>query len=412
MNVNVEKTVPVSFKEVVDAYAIARQGGKASGIDHESWKDFERNLEKNLYVVWNRLASGSYFPQPVRLKMIPKPDGKQRKLGIPTIRDRISQQVIKSRMEAPMERIFSDNSYGYRPGRNAHQAIEAVNQSNRQYDWVIDLDISKFFDEIDHELLLKAVSMVITEKWMLMYIRRILEAPEADEQGELQSRQGRGTPQGGVISPLLANLFLHYALDRWLELYHPQCRFIRYADDVVIHCRTLSEAQKVMQAVTERLTSVKLRVNQTKSKIAYCKDSRRRGVHEHNSFKFLGFQFQPRTCKSKAGKLFQIFNPAISGDNQAKIKEGIRTTVYWRSTSQSLENIAKELNSKLRGWCGYFAEFGIREFRKTMCYLQEKLAGWIKRKYKLLGKNQNWLRLKEYMRINPNLFHHWAKGYV
>ena len=184
-------------------------------------EDFILHVRIDMTVVWNRLASGSYFPQLVRLKMIPKPDGKQRKLGIPTIRDRISQQVIKSRMEAPMERIFSDNSYGYRPGRNAHQAIEAVNQSNRQYDWVIDLDISKFFDEIDHELLMKAVSTVITEKWMLMYIRRILEAPEADEQGELQSRQGRGTPQGGVISPLLANLFLHYALDRWLELYHP-----------------------------------------------------------------------------------------------------------------------------------------------------------------------------------------------
>jgi group II intron reverse transcriptase/maturase len=412
MKVNIEKTVPIRFKEVVDAYSVVRQGGKASGIDHESWKDFECGLEKNLYVVWNRLASGAYFPQPVRLKMIPKADGKQRKLGIPTIRDRIAQQVLKSRMEARMERIFSPNSYGYRPGRNAHQAIEAVKLSNRRYDWVIDLDISKFFDEIDHELLIKALETVIPEKWMLMYIRRILEAPEADEHGNLHSREGRGTPQGGVISPLLANLFLHYALDRWLEIYHPQCCFVRYADDVVIHCRTLPEAQKLMQAVTERLATVKLRVNPTKSKIAYCKDSNRRGEHEHISFKFLGFQFQPRTVRSRSGNLFQSFMPAISIDNQAKIKESIRTSVNWHSTNQSIENIADMLNSKIRGWCGYFAELGKTEFKKTMCYLQEKLANWIKRKYKIPSKVQNWQRLKEYIKFQPNLFYHWQTGYV
>jgi group II intron reverse transcriptase/maturase len=412
MKVNVEKTVPVMFKEVVDAYAVARQGGKASGIDHESWKDFERELEKNLYVVWNRLASGSYFPQPVRLKMIPKPDGKQRKLGIPTIRDRISQQVLKARMESRMEGIFSDHSYGYRPGRNARQALEAVNAANRRYDWVIDLDISKFFDEIDHELLMKAVDTIIPEKWMKMYLRRILEAPEEDEQGNLHSRAGRGTPQGGVVSPLLANLFLHYALDRWLEIYYPKVCFTRYADDVIIHCSSLSEAQRLMQAVTQRLATVKLRVNETKSKIAYCKDSWRRGKHEHHSFKFLGFQFQPRTFKSKSGKLLQSFKPAISIDNQAKIKESIRTSVYWHGTGQSLEFIAETLNSKLRGWVGYFAELGRAEFRKTMCYLQEKLAGWIKRKYKIQGKVKNWLFLKKYMKLHPTLFYHWQTGYV
>jgi len=412
MKVNVEKTVPVSFKEAADAYAVARQGGKASGIDRESWKDFEGNLEKNLYVVWNRLASGSYFPRPVRLKMIPKPDGKQRKLGIPTIRDRIAQQVLTARMEPRCESIFSPNSYGYRPGRSARQAIEEVKQNTRKYDWVIDLDISKFFDEIDHELLMKAVETVISEKWMLMYIRRILEAPEEDEEGILHSREGRGTPQGGVISPLLANLFLHYALDRWLEINHPQIRFTRYADDVVIHCRTLAEAQNLMQAIKERMTAVKLRVNEVKSKIVYCKDSNRCGVHEHISFKFLGFQFQPRTVRSKFGKLFRSFSPAISNDNQTKIKESIRTSVYWHSTSQSLELIADVLNSKLRGWVGYFAAFGKTVFRQTMCYLQEKLADWIKRKYKLQGNIQSWHKLKEYMEVKSNLFYHWEKGYV
>jgi group II intron reverse transcriptase/maturase len=412
MIVNVGKTVPISFKEVEEAYAVARQGGKASGIDRESWEDFEREKEKNLYVVWNRLASGTYFPQPVRLKMIPKPDGKQRKLGIPTIRDRIAQQVLKGRMESRCEGIFSSHSYGYRPGRNAHQALEAVTTANRQYDWVIDLDISKFFDEIDHELLMKAVETVVPEKWMRMYIRRILEAPEEDEQGILHSREGRGTPQGGVISPLLANLFLHYALDRWLERHYPQCRFTRYADDVVVHCSTLTEAQMLMQAIKERMSEVKLRVNETKSKIAYCKDSWRKGGHEHNSYKFLGFQFQPRTFKSKSGKMLQSFKPAISIDNQTKIKEAIRKTIYWNSTNQSLERIADLLNSKLRGWVGYFAALGRAEFRKTMVYLQEKLADWIRRKYKITGENQSWHRLKELMKVSPNLFYHWQTGYV
>ena len=247
---------------------------------------------------------------------------------------------------------------------------------------------------------MKAVETVISEKWMLMYIRRILEAPEEDEQGIRHSREGRGTPQGGVISPLLANLFLHYALDRWLENNYPEIRFTRYADDVVIHCSSLAEAENLMQAVKERMTAVKLRVNEVKSKIVYCKDSNRSGEHEHINFKFLGFQFQARTVRSKFGKLFQSFSPAISNDNQTKIKESIRKTVYWHSTSQTLELIAQVLNSKLRGWIGYFAEFGKTVFRNTMCYLQERLAAWIKRKYKLQSNIQCWLRLKEYMNSN------------
>ena len=412
MKVNVEKTVPIRFKEVVDAYAVARQGGKAWGIDYESWTEFERNDARNLYAVWNRLASGSYYPQPVRQKMIPKPDGKQRKLGIPTIRDRIAQQVLKARMEQRFEQIFSPHSYGYREGRSARQALEAVKMSNRQYDWVIDLDISKFFDEIDHELLMKAVQTVIHEKWLLMYIRRILEAPEEDEKGNRYSRQGKGTPQGGVISPLLANLFLHYALDRWLEIYYPQCSFERYADDVVIHCNSLQEAQKVMQAVKERLTVVKLRIKETKSKIVYCKDSFRRRKHEHYSFKFLGFQFQPRTYRNKNGEIRQSFMPAISMENQSKIKATIRAVVCWHNSRQTLEDIAGVLNTKLRGWVGYFAALGRAEFRKTMCYLQEKLAGWMKRKYKMRGNILCWYRLKEYMKCFPNLFYHWEMGYI
>jgi len=412
MKVNVEKTVPISFKEVVDAYAAARQGGKATGIDCESWSDFEQNVEKNLYVVWNRLASGSYFPQPVRLKMIPKADGKQRKLGIPAIRDRIVQHVLKARLEPRLEGIFSENSYGYRPGRNAHQAIEAVKASNRKFDWVIDLDISKFFDEIDHELLMKALEKVVQEKWLLMYLRRILEAPEVSEDGTEQSRQGMGTPQGGVISPLMANLFLHYTLDRWLEIHYPRISFVRYADDVVIHCSSLQEAQMLMQAISERMTSVKLRLNHTKSKIAYCKDYRRRGNHEHTSFKFLGFLFRPRTFRKKGGKPYQSFMPDISSENQTKIRESIRNKVHWHNTSQTLENIAGNLNSMIRGWYSYFAKFGWFSFVETMYYLQEKIATWLRRKHKLRSKVKGWKHLFENMKTNPKLFYHWETGQV
>jgi group II intron reverse transcriptase/maturase len=412
MKVNVEKTVPISFREVVQAYASARQGGKATGIDEESWSAFEQNVEKNLYVVWNRLASGSYFPQPVRLKMIPKPDGKQRKLGIPSIRDRIAQQVLKARLEPRLEGIFSESSYGYRPGRNAHQAIEAVKSSNRKFDWVIDLDISKFFDEIDHELLMKAVETVVSEKWLLMYLRRILQAPEVDEEGNEHSRQGRGTPQGGVISPLLANLFLHYALDRWLEIHHRQISFVRYADDVVIHCSSLQEAQSLMQAIDERMTSVKLRLNREKSKIAYCKDYKRTGNHEHTTFKFLGFLFRPRTFRKKGCKTYQSFMPDVSSENQTKIRETIRKDVHWHNTSQTLENIAGKLNSKIRGWYSYFARYGKASLVATMYYLQEKIATWLRRKHKWRSRVKGWQCLFENMKTCPLLFYHWDIGHV
>jgi group II intron reverse transcriptase/maturase len=274
---------------VVRAYHKVRQGGKASGIDHESWEDFDKNVEDNLFVIWNRMSSGSYHPQAVREVEILKKDGKTRKLGIPTLRDRIAQQVVKVYMEERIDHLFHENSYGYRPLKSAHQAVEQVKQNCYKLDWVIDLDISKFFDEIDHELMLKAVEHVIGEKWVMMYVSRWLQMPIQKNDGTITKREGRGTPQGGVISPLLANLYLHYAFDMWLSKNYSKIRFVRYADDIVIHCVNKEEAEKVLEAVEKRLAEVKLQIKKEKTHIAYCKDYKRKGKYENVKFEFLGF---------------------------------------------------------------------------------------------------------------------------
>src|SRR4030066_859761 len=244
LNVHIDKTVPIEFRQVVKAYWKVRKGGKAVGIDNESWTDFEKETEKNLYVIWNRLASGSYHPQAVREVEIPKKDGKKRKLGIPTLRDRIAQQVVKEHMERRIDRLFHENSYGYRPLKSAHQAIEQVRRNCYRQDWVIDMDISKFFDEIDHGLMIKAVENVMEGKWGKMYVERWLRMPVQKQDGTLQQKAGKGTPQGGVISPLLANLYLHFTLDMWLTKHYPRVNFVRYADDVGVNCTSKAEAEK------------------------------------------------------------------------------------------------------------------------------------------------------------------------
>lgn len=409
MNVHVVKTVPITFEMVVEAYAKVKQGGKAAGIDGETWKDFEsKGASKQLYVIWNRMASGSYFPQPVREMEIPKKDGKMRKLGIPTVRDRIAQQVVKKYMEQRIDIHFHPNSYGYRPLKNAKQAIDQVRENCLKQDWVIDMDISKFFDEIDHELMLKAVQALLPEKWISTYVQRWLEMPIVKADGSLHEKGKRGTPQGGVISPLLANLFLHYGLDKWLEKYYPQTKFVRYADDAVVHCNTAEEAKALLASISERMQQVGLRLNETKTKIVYCKDYRRKQKAENVQFGFLGFSFQPRVSKSKfeKGRSFTVFTPEISKENQKKIRESIRETVNWRNTSQPIEQIAELLNSKLRGWINYFGSYGKRQLRQTMMYLELKLIKWIAHKHKQ-GTRKSTKQLQTLRMQTPKLFYYW-----
>src|ERR1700730_4921958 len=413
MNVHVIKTVPITFKMVVEAYQKVKKGGKAAGIDGESWQTFDKDAQGNLYVIWNRLSSGSYHPSAVRETEIPKKDGKMRKLGIPTLRDKIAQCVVKDYMEKRIDQKFHQQSYGYRPMKSGREAIEQVRKNCMQKDWVIDLDISKFFDEIDHELLMKALEAMVEEKWVRMYVKRWLEMKIQDKEGKQYDRQGKGTPQGGGISRLLANIFLHYALDKWLERYYPQISFVRYADDMVVHCNTKEEAEQLLQAIRVRMQQVNLRLNEKKTQIVYCRDYRRTRNHDKVQFGFLGFSYQPRKSKSKygEGKSYTAFTAEIGKENQRKIGEQIKETIAWRNTRMEMMEIALKLNSKIRGWINYFGLYGKAELRRTMMHLDYRLIKWLQAKYKISGTRKATIKLATIRKENPTMFYHWEKGY-
>lgn len=410
MEEHVGKTVPITLEQVTSAYRKVRQGGKGTGIDQESWIDFDKKVDENLYVIWNRLSSGSYHAQAVREVEIPKKDGKLRKLGIPTLRDRVAQQVVKVYMEEKIEPLFHENSYGYRPLKSAHQAIEQVRQNCYRLDWVLDLDISKFFDEIDHEIMLKAVDHVVKEKWVRMYVSRWLQAPTQKADGTLQPKEGKGTPQGGVISPLLANLYLHYTLDKWLSKYYPKVSFVRYADDVIIHCTSKEQAEEILEAVEKRLAVVKLRLNRAKTQIAYCKDYKRREEHERVKFEFLGFSYQPRPRKSqKDGRAFLAFAAEINQANMKKIREVIRDSISHRKTRLEITDIARYLNPKLRGWINYFGIYSMNSLNNVTLRVDQRLIKWLSTKHKI-NLRKAFLMLNRIKQEKPNLFYHWKIG--
>jgi len=408
------KSIPITKQMVTDAYKKVKSNKGSAGIDGISLEQFELKLERNLYKIWNRLASGSYFPPAVKEVEIPKKDGKKRQLGIPTVGDRVAQMVIKDLVEQRFEKEFMPNSYGYRPLKSAHQALESVRQNVRKYAWVIDLDIKGFFDNIDHELLMQAVERHVDEKWIKMYIRRWLEMPIEIKSGELIEKQGKGTPQGGVISPLLANLFLHYVLDKWLTIKYPGLNFVRYADDAIIHCRTKTEAEEVLKAITVRLSECKLELHEKKTKIAYCKDYRRKEKFDNVRFDFLGFSFHPQTFKSKQNNgLFLGFGLSISKTSRNNIVREIRQTKFHRWTTATIEDIAEMLNPKIRGWLNYYGKLQKRGLNQVLRRLNSRLIHWLINKYKRL-KSSLKLAYKLLGKIklsNPTLFAHWKAGY-
>ena len=409
MDVHVRRVVPITYEMVAYAYQKVRKGGKSAGVDEESWAEFEtKGVEKELYVIWNRMASGSYFPQAVKRVEIPKKNGSTRTLGIPTVRDRIAQEVVRDYMEKRIDIKFHEHSYGYRPMKSSHEALKQVRKNVSEKDWVIDMDISKFFDEIDHDLMLQAVEAMLEEKWVKMYVKRWLEMKVQKADGTVEERHGKGTPQGGVISPLLANLYLHYSLDQWLERHYPTVSFVRYADDIVLHCVTEKEAQELLIALKDRLTQVKLRVNEAKTKIVYCKDYRRKALHDKTQFGFLGFSFQPRQALSKiiAGSSYTLFAGEISRENQVKIREEIRESINWGNTTLETKVIALKLNTKLRGWIHYFGLFGKRTLRRTMLYVDARLVKWLMRKHKV-GYRAAQSILGTIHTKQPHLFYHW-----
>jgi RNA-directed DNA polymerase len=351
------KSLPITKEMVWEAYLQVRRKGKSAGVDELSMSQYDLQRHRHLYKVWNRLTSGSYFPPPVLQVEIPKKNGSVRKLGIPTISDRVAQTVIRNQIEERLEMIFHPQSYGYRPKSSAHQALEQVRKNCWRYDWVIDLDIKNFFDDIDHDKLLKALSRHVEEKWALRYIERWLKAPLQTQKGERLART-KGTPQGGVISPLLANLFLHYTLDVWLGREDSTIEFVRYADDIIIHCRTQGQAEHILQNIKERVEYCGLTLHPDKTKIVYCKDFRRQQKYEKVQFDFLGYTFQPRTSKSKkTGRLFLGFDCAISIQSRSRIFEQIRKMEIPRMRCDSIVGIAYHLNPKLRGWIRYFGKY-------------------------------------------------------
>lgn len=412
---NETKSIPISHQMIQEAYKKVKSNKGSGGIDNMSMEQFDAKKSKHLYKLWNRMASGSYFPPPVKEVEIPKKDGSVRKLGIPTISDRVGQMVVKDLIESRLEKVFSKNSYGYRPNRNAHQALKNVREHCWKTDWVIDLDIKGFFDNIDHKLLMLAVEKHVPEKWVRMYIHRWLEMPVLTKSEELIEKQGKGTPQGGVISPLLANLFLHYAFDKWLENFDNTVNFTRYADDVIVHCQSEAHATRILKSIGERMQAVKLELHPRKTKIVYCRDYRRTRKYPQVKFEFLGYSFQPRTTKSKRNnKVFLGFDCAISISSRKRIADKLGALKVQRLNFRSIVGIAQHLNPLIRGWIRYYGKFRISELHKVFRLLNQRLVRWARQRYKRyktsIKRAYKWL--KTVQNQYGTLFYHWQFGFV
>ena len=407
------KSVPITKKMVWDAYKKVKSNKGSAGVDLQALEGFEKVRSKELYKIWNRLASGSYFPSNVKRVDIPKGGGKTRPLGIPTVSDRIAQQVIKTYIEPRLDAEFMDNSYGYRPNKSAHQAIKEVQNHVRKYSWVIDLDIQEFFENVNHELLFKALEVHISEPWVKMYIKRWLEAPIQLENGTLIYPKGKGTPQGGVISPLLSNLFLHYAIDKWLAKHYSEIKMVRYADDMIIHCRTQLEANHLLTKVRERLAQCGLQLHPQKTKIVYCKKAGRNQKRLPVQFDFLGFSFRPMMFKLKKGGCFLQYDCKMSRKSKKRILEDLRQMKLHTKTQSSLQDLATKLNPKIRGWINYYGKIKRNSLKPVFYYLHHRIIKWILNRYKRFKRSRvlavKWLRLitKDY----PTMFYHWALGY-
>jgi RNA-directed DNA polymerase len=411
----VDKAKPfcISKWEVWEAYERVKANQGAAGVDGQSIAAFEEDLKDNLFKIWNRMSSGSYFPPPVRRVDIPKDNGGTRPLGIPTVADRIAQTVVKRYLEPILEECFHPDSYGYRPKKSAIEAIGVARQRCWRYDWVLDLDIKGFFDSIDHELLLRAVRKHTDCKWVLLYIERWLKAPVQLEDSSLVHRD-KGTPQGGVISPLLANLFLHYTFDTWMQRRYPQIPFERYADDGICHCRSKAEAEGLRISIERRFAECGLELNLQKTKIVYCKDSNRRGDYPEQKFDFLGYTFRPRRAKNRQGIFFVVFTPAISNKATKSICDAMRRWKLHRRSDKSLDELAQRINPVLRGWINYYGHFYKSALYRTFQHLNNTLARWASRKYKRLRGHKRraflWIQYRRHRQ--PRLFAHWQLSHV
>jgi group II intron reverse transcriptase/maturase len=401
---------------VFEAYRRVKANKGAAGVDQESIAAFEVDLKGNLYKLWNRLSSGSYLPPPVKMVEIPKPGGKgdTRILGVPTVADRIAQTVAAMYLEPKVEPMFHPDSYGYRPHRSALDAVAACRERCWGTDWVIDLDIKGFFDNLDHELVVKAVAHHLDpdQRWILLYVRRWLVAPLQRKDGSLVARD-RGSPQGSAISPLLANLFMHYAFDAWMAREFPAVRFERYCDDVVVHCETQEQACRVRDAIAARLVQCGgLQLHPVKTRIVYCQDGKRRGSHEQRSFTFLGYTFRSRMVKARTGRYFFGFNPAVSDEASKRIRQQIRSWRLHLRSGSTIGDLAREINPVVRGWTNYYGRFYKSELVYVLDGINHYLMRWATRKFKRLRRHRRraWERLATVARHHPGLFAHWRFG--
>jgi RNA-directed DNA polymerase len=406
------KPFNIDKRKVYEAYLQVRSNGGAAGVDGITIEQFEADLKSNLYKIWNRMSSGVYFPPPVRAVSIPKKTGGQRILGVPTVADRVAQTVVKQLIEPGLDAIFLADSYGYRPERSALDAVGITRERCWKYDWVLEFDIKGLFDNIDHELLLRAVRKHVTCAWALLYIERWLTAPMLHEDGTKLERS-RGTPQGGVVSPILSNLFMHYAFYIWMARTFPGLPWCRYADDGLVHCRSESEAQTIREALQTRLAECRLELHPSKTKIVYCKDDRRRDKYEAVAFDFLGYCFRPRSVRGpRSQKMFCGFTPAVSKLALNAMRATIRDLKIRKRTEVTLDDIARELNPKVRGWIGYYGQYARSALYPMARYINQTLAVWFKRKYKRFHRRlgQARLFLAKIARENRRLFVHWQLG--
>lgn len=406
------KPFEISKQLVWEAFQRVKANGGSPGVDEERIEEFEARLGNNLYQIWNRMTSGSYFPPPVKAVPIPKKSGGTRILGVPTVADRVAQTAVKMVLEPLLEPVFDRDSFGYRPGRSALDAVELVRRRSWKYDWVVEFDIKVLFDTIDHELLMRAVRKHCTTPWVLLYTERWLKAPMEMADGQRVPRE-RGTPQGGVVSPILANLFLHYALDAWMRREMRSVRFCRYADDGVIHCKSEEQARLVLRRLAKRLQECGLELHPGKTKIVYCKDVNRRAEHDTIQFTFLGYTFRPRKTVDKYGRVYVNFLPAVSRDALKAMRQTVRRWHLQLKCDKQVSDLSNMFNPILRGWLNYYGQFYSSALYPLWRSVNDYLVRWLMRKHKRLAKRV--IRAaKELGRLaaeNPRAFAHWEVGY-
>ena len=402
------KSWSIPKRWVWEAYERVKANRGAAGVDGQTIEGFEKDLKDNLYKLWNRMSSGSYLPPPVKRVQIEKRDGGKRPLGIPTVSDRIAQAVVKAYLEPELEKHFHPDSYGYRPGKSALEAVGVARQRCWKYAWALDIDIRAFFDSISHELLMRAVRKHTDCAWVLLYIERWLKAPVQLEDGTLEPRE-KGSPQGSVISPLLANLFLHYTFDRWMTKHHPDIPFERFADDVLCHCDSERQAQELKEQLEQRLAECGLELHPSKTRIVYCKDDDRRGHYPNEKFDYLGYTFRARRSKNRWGKYFVNFSPGVSNAATKAIRQRLRDWQFGCRIDRWIDDLARMFNPVIRGWLNYYGRYYKSALYPTLRYLNRCLARWAMAKYKRLRRHkrqaEHWVR-KVSLR-DPKLFAHW-----